>query len=88
MIDIIIRPVFTIKTTYIVEKFNRYVFEVERKISKPQIRFIIEKVFSVSVYSVNTYRQTYKKRFSKGKKSIKVKRAFISLDDSQNIVFF
>ena len=88
MINIIIRPVFTIKTTYLVEKFNHYVFEVERTISKPQIRFIIEKVFSVSVHSVNTYRQTYKKRFSKKKRSIKIKRAFISLDSGQNIVFF
>jgi large subunit ribosomal protein L23 len=88
MFDILKRPVFTIKTTYLVEKFNRYVFEVDRKLTKPQIRFLIEKVFSVTVYSVNTYRRKYKKRFSKRKIGSTVKRAFVSIPDSQKIIFF
>jgi large subunit ribosomal protein L23 len=87
MIDVIKRPIFTLKTTYLVEKFNRYVFEVEAKLTKPQIRWIIEKMFSVNVLSVNTYRKKYKKRFSKNKNIIIIKRIFVSLSN-EKIVFF
>ena len=89
MIDIIKRPIFTVKTTYLIEKFNRYVFEIDVKITKPQIRFLIEKIFFVNVCSVNTYRRAYKKRFSRAQNSsYKAKIALVSVANNENIIFF
>jgi large subunit ribosomal protein L23 len=33
---------------------NKYVFEVDRRASKPQIRQAVEKIFDVNVVAVNT----------------------------------
>ena len=47
-------PSITEKNTTLREKQNKYVFEVKKDASKPQIREAIEKLFNVTVESVNT----------------------------------
>ena len=47
-------PSITEKNTKLREAKNRYVFEVAKNASKPQIKEAVEKLFGVSVDSVNT----------------------------------
>ena len=52
--NIIRYPSITEKNTLQREQQNKYVFEVLRTATKPQIKEAVEKVFGVSVVSVNT----------------------------------
>jgi len=47
-------PSITEKNTTLREMQNKYVFEVVKEASKPQIKEAIEKLFNVTVESVNT----------------------------------
>lgn len=47
-------PSITEKNTTLRQMQNKYVFEVDKKAKKPEIKEAIEKVFDVSVESVNT----------------------------------
>lgn len=51
--DIIKRPILTEKS-YSGIQIKKYIFEVDRKATKPQIKAAIEQIFSVKVKSVNT----------------------------------
>ena len=52
--DIIKRPVATEKARNLANENNEYVFIVDRKANKIQIREAVEKLFNVKVESVNT----------------------------------
>ena len=47
-------PSITEKNTTMRETQNKYVFEVERTAKKPDIKEAVEKLFAVTVLSVNT----------------------------------
>lgn len=47
-------PSITEKNTKMRETQNKYVFEVERAAKKPDIKEAVEKLFAVTVLSVNT----------------------------------
>lgn len=51
--DLIKRPVITEKSTGLMEN-NQYVFEVDRRANKTEIRQAVEKLFDVKVDKVNT----------------------------------
>lgn len=51
--DLIRRPVVTEKATGLMEN-NMYVFEVDRRANKTEIRQAVEKLFDVKVEKVNT----------------------------------
>ena len=55
MFRIIKYPVFTEKTTRLLEKAGQYVFDVDSILTKPQIRFLIEKRFLVRVSIINVH---------------------------------
>jgi large subunit ribosomal protein L23 len=59
--DIVIRPIVTEKATYMMED-NKYVFEVVKTSTKPEIRAAIESLFDVKVVKVNTMNQPRKTR--------------------------
>jgi large subunit ribosomal protein L23 len=88
--DIIRRPVVTEKTTDMMAD-NKYVFEVDLKANKSEIKKAIEKIFDVKVAQVNTMRVKGKpKRFGRhtGYSSDR-KKAIVKLtDDSKNIEIF
>ncbi|PTM54683.1 50S ribosomal protein L23 [Desmospora activa] len=88
--DIIRRPVVTEKTTDMMEE-NKYVFEVDLKANKSEIKKAIEKIFDVKVSQVNTMRVKGKpKRFGRysGYRSDR-KKAIVKLtDDSKSIELF
>ena len=50
--DVLLRPVVTEKSTALMEQ-NKYVFEVHRRANKLQIKEAVEKLFGVTVLSVN-----------------------------------
>jgi len=52
--SIIRYPSITEKNTRMREAQNKYVFEVTRDASKPEIKEAVEKLFAVTVLSVNT----------------------------------
>ncbi len=52
--DTIIRPLLTERSTIMKEKFNQYVFEVDRRASKTDVRRAVEGLFKVRVERVRT----------------------------------
>lgn len=87
--DIIKSPLITEKTTDLKEK-GWYVFSVDRRSSKNEIRDSVEKIFKVKVDKVRTLTVSGKviKRFGRqiGKRSA-VKKAYIKLREG-TIEFF
>lgn len=59
--DLIKRPVVTEKATVLLEN-NKYIFDVDRRATKPQIKAAIEDLFNVKVIGVNTYNLPQKQR--------------------------
>jgi len=89
LIDLIRTPIVTEKATNLLEE-NKYVFEVETKATKPEIKAAIEILFSVKVTKVNTLippRQH--KRVGKflGYKPL-YKRAIVTLKEGDSITLF
>lgn len=59
--DLIKRPIITERSTQLMED-NKYVFEVDRRANKTEIRQAVEKVFGVKVEQVNTMRVPGKRK--------------------------
>ncbi|ACV59713.1 MULTISPECIES: 50S ribosomal protein L23 [Alicyclobacillus] len=59
--DLIKRPIITERSTELMEE-NKYVFEVDRRANKVEIRKAIEKLFDVQVESVHTMNVRGKKK--------------------------
>ncbi len=59
--DLIKRPIVTEQASELMEQ-NKYVFEVERRANKTEIRQAIEKIFGVKVEQVNTMRTPAKRK--------------------------
>ena len=61
-LDIIKAPVITEKSSNIASNDRKYVFKVDAKANKSQIKDAIEKIFKVKVESVNTVNVHPKKK--------------------------
>lgn len=61
MIDAIKYPILTEKSLRLIE-MNQYTFEMDDRLTKTQIKQIIQELFKVSVVAVNTHRPPRKKR--------------------------
>ena len=84
--DVIVSPAITEKST-MASEFNQVVFNVARKVTKPEIKAAVEALFGVKVTAVNTLvRKGKVKRFRStiGKQS-DVKRAVVTLAEGQSI---
>ena len=86
MLSKIKRPIFTEKTMFLFENFNRCIFSVDVNLTKPQIRIIFRRTFLVSNLKINTRTQKYKP--SKSNKIKTFKRAYIDISGEDNILFF
>lgn len=51
---IILKPVITERSTLLKETSNKFVFEVDRRANKREIRLAVEKLFNVKVRDVKT----------------------------------
>ena len=85
--DIIKAPVITEKSTAIASNEKSYVFKVDVKANKSQIKDAIEKIFNVKVKSVNTI-NVHPKKKRVGRYSgmtNKYKKAIVTLVDGNKI---
>nr|AYC63883.1 ribosomal protein L23 [Dichotomosiphon tuberosus] len=83
---IIINLFITDKYTKLMD-INKYTFDVDIKLKKPQIKKIIETLYEVKVIDINTYRLPRKrKNFGNLKNySLCLKRAIVSISKNQKI---
>ena len=85
--DIIKAPIITEKSTSIASNEKTYVFKVDAKANKTQIKEAIQKIFNVKVESVNTVNvKPKKKRVGRYTgKTNKVKKAIVKLREGSSI---
>jgi large subunit ribosomal protein L23 len=89
MIDLVKYPVLTEKSVRLIES-NQYVFDVDLRLTKPQIKKAIQELFQVTVLSVNTHCPPRKQRrlgAFLGSKT-RYKRAIITLKAGDTIQLF
>ena len=85
--DIIKAPVITEKSSNIASNDRKYVFKVDAKANKSQIKDAIEKIFNVKVEKVNTV-NVHPKKKRVGRYSgmtNKYKKAIVTLADGNKI---
>ena len=85
--DIIKAPIITEKSTSIASNEKTYVFKVDAKANKSQIKDAVEKIFNVKVESVNTV-NVHPKKKRVGRYSgmtNKYKKALVTLKDGNKI---
>lgn len=80
-------PVLTEKSVRLIED-NQYTFDVDLRLSKPQIKKLIENFFKVKVISVNTHRPPRKKRRLGAVKGYKTryKRVIITIKSGESLI--
>nr|YP_636179.1 ribosomal protein L23 [Tupiella akineta]Q3ZJ88.1 RecName: Full=Large ribosomal subunit protein uL23c; AltName: Full=50S ribosomal protein L23, chloroplastic [Tupiella akineta]AAV80603.1 ribosomal protein L23 [Tupiella akineta] len=89
MIDLVKYPVSTEKSYRLIEK-NQYTFDVDVRLTKPQIRKVFENLFDIKVLAVNTHLLPTKKKrlgLNLGFKT-RYKRAIITIKANQTIPIF
>ena len=87
MVDLVKYPVITQKTYIALFRNRQYTFDVDLRLTKPQIKKLFETLFNVNVVSVNTHippRQKIRVGFAQGFRP-RYKRAIITLKDGQSI---
>ncbi len=86
-LDIIKKPFFSKKSSFLYKKNNTLVFKVERNVNKLDIYYSIKKIFNFKIKKIRTL--LVKKRINlKNKKNsiIKIwKKVYIILEKKQNI---
>ncbi|MBF0298019.1 MAG: 50S ribosomal protein L23 [Oligoflexia bacterium] len=87
---VVLKPMLTEKTTYVLDSCNRYVFRVAINANKNIIKSAIEKLFDVKVLNIKTSILPGKvKRTKKGTiKSKQFKKAYVKIKEGQKIEFF
>ena len=89
LMQVILAPIVTEKSTMLAEKNNQVVFRVVADATKPEIKAAVELLFKVEVASVQVAnRKGKEKRFGRfmGRRN-HVKKAYVSLKPGQEINF-
>ncbi len=89
--EILKRPITTEKSGILLDYYDQYIFEVDRRANKLQIREAVETIFDVDVISVNTMIMPAKRgRFGRRRVVRKPawKKAVVKLAPGQEIQFF
>ena len=92
--EILIKPIVTEKMTDLGTDLNRYGFVVHKNANKIQIKQAVEKMYGVSVESVNTmlYGGKAKSRYTKSGiitgKTKSFKKAIVTLAEGETIDFY
>jgi large subunit ribosomal protein L23 len=87
--DVLLAPVISEKSYGLLDE-NKYTFLVDPDANKTEIKIAVEKVFGVSVTSVNTLNRQGKRRRTRigwGKRK-DTKRAIVSVADGERIDIF
>jgi large subunit ribosomal protein L23 len=88
--QVLLKPLLTEKSSIVTEDTNRYVFKVQRKANKYQIKDAVEKMFDVKVVNVRTAVLPGKvKRAGKSlKKTTSWKKAYVKIAEGQKLELF
>nr|AVX48131.1 50S ribosomal protein L23 [Hariotina reticulata] len=89
MADFIKYPVTTEKSYFSMFKNKQYTFDVDLRLTKPQIKKLFETLFSVNIIGINTQRpprQKVRTGVSTGYKPA-YKRVILTLKEGQSIQF-
>ncbi|TSA54800.1 MAG: 50S ribosomal protein L23 [Dehalococcoidia bacterium] len=89
LFEILRRPLVTEKSTRLSER-NKYVFEVDRRSNKDQVRLAVEKAFKVDVVSVNMIKVPGETK-RMGRRAISRpawKKAIVTLKEGDKIQYF
>lgn len=88
--DVIKNPVISEKSTHLAQNRNSYVFEVDKKADKAQIKAAVEKLYNVKVTAVRTVNVLGKQRRTRsGYKNVgDWKKAIVKLDENSKIDLF
>lgn len=89
MIDLIKYPVINYKSYRMLIENKQYMFDVDLRLSKPQIKKLFEDYFKVNVLSVNTHRPSRQKSLATGFPGYKtrLKRIIIKLQNDQSLTY-
>lgn len=88
--QILVRPIITERATILTDRYNQFVFQVERKSNKFQIRDAVEAVYGVKVKKVATMvvpGKTKRRGTTTGRRP-NWKKAIVTLQQGENIDFF
>ena len=88
--EIIVRPLLTEKGASLQERANQYLFKVDRRANKIEIKRAIEEIFGIHVVSVRTIRMPGKmKRMGRfeGKRP-NWKKAVVTVKEGESIELF
>ena len=89
IIDFVRYPVITEKTYEALIKKRQFTFDVDHRLTKPQIKKLFENLFNVNVISINTLippRKSLRVGSAKGYRPL-YKRAILTLKDGQSLNF-
>ena len=92
--EILIKPIITEKLTAQADRLNRYGFLVDRRANKLEIKAAIEKIYKVTVASINTQQYVGKVKTRNTTQGLAIgrvnrsKRAFVTLKDGDKIDFY
>ena len=88
--QVVKRPIISEKSTALAEVGGRYVFEVDTRANKQEIRDAVQRLFKVRVRGVHTLVVHGKlKRTARGElKKPNWKKAIVTLEEGQKIEFF
>ena len=89
MSDFVKYPIITEKTFISLYRYKRYTFDVDLRLTKPQIKKLFEETFGVNIIGINTHRPPRKTRrggLTKGYKP-NYKRVIITLKEGQSFNF-
>ncbi len=88
--EVLIRPLLTEKSSIQTENTNRYVFQVQKKANKIQVKDAVEKMFDVKVTNVKTAVLPGKvRRTNKGTNvSSSWKKAYVQIQEGQKLELF
>lgn len=87
MVDLVKYPVITQKTYIALFKNRQYTFDVDLRLTKPQIKKLFNTLFNVNVISVNTHippRQKIRVGIAQGFRP-RYKRVILTLQEGQSI---
>jgi large subunit ribosomal protein L23 len=89
LMQVLLAPVVSEKSTYVADKANHYVFRVASDATKPEIKAAVEFMFKTKVKSVSVLNVRGKeKRFARfiGRRN-HWKKAYVALQPGQEITF-
>jgi large subunit ribosomal protein L23 len=89
MIHLVKYPIITEKSYLTLFKNKQYTFDVDLRLSKPQIKKLFEALFNVNIIAVNTHippRKNLRVGTTKGYRALN-KRAILTLKEGQSLKF-